>query len=90
MLLKHILLHVMLHSQVDAPGGKCMCASTFSGIVLPQKCGRVSISAYADPGIVVKDGANAGLAKAVTICPLSISQSYPLYFPFISLPCFTF
>ena len=64
--LKHVL-HVA-RGQVEGPGGQCACTSTFPGIVSPRKHSRASLSAYADPGIVVKDGANAGPAEAVDRC----------------------
>ena len=54
----------LTHGQVEGPGGQCVCTSAFPGIVSPRKHSGASLSAYADPGIVVKDGANAGLAEA--------------------------
>jgi hypothetical protein len=41
-----------------------VCASTFPGIISPQKHVGANILVYADPGTEVKNGANAGLAEA--------------------------
>jgi hypothetical protein len=68
MLLKHMSLHVVLYGQIEGPRGKCACARAFLGIILPQKHSGASISAYADPGMVVKDDLNVGPAEAAERC----------------------
>ena len=68
MSLKHVSPHVGLHSQVEGPGGKCACASAFLGTILPRKCSRAGISAYADLGMVVKDDTDVGPAKEAERC----------------------